>query len=260
MHMTKSSNWSADGQADMTNCEPLNEQTQEAGPVKAWRASRRSQLRGWLSKTAGQDALPAGAVGQSWGRPKEARNKRPALHEERLKDIILDEAYREITVQDQDRNITIPMAQAVIRALAVNAAKGQHYSRRLFAELLSTTENQRKALADQWLDTAMGCKIDWERELDRRAKLGITDLPEPLPHPDHVKIDMNKGTARIIGPATKEEKAEYDLWMKRRVEFRENWNSWRLIFKPIPIQKCWRCWRKRLAGLSGFWRLLIGRC
>jgi hypothetical protein len=48
----------------------------------------------------------------------------------------------------------------------------------------------------------------WARTTKRRAKLGISG-PEPLPHPDHVIIDRN-GQASIRGPATKDEKAQWD--------------------------------------------------
>ena len=133
-----------------------------------------------------------------------------------MKDIILDEAYRDITVNEGDRRATIPMAQAVMRSVAVNAAKGQHRAQRLFAELLASVESSRKILHDQWLETAISYKVEWEKELRRREKFGIADLPEPLPHPDHVKIDMIEGTATIVGPATKEEKAEYDWFVERR--------------------------------------------
>jgi hypothetical protein len=76
-----------------------------------------------------------GQSGNSKGRPKGARNKKPALNEERLKAIIIDEAYRTIKVNEGKRQISIPMAQAIIRSLAVNAARGQHRSQQLFAEL-----------------------------------------------------------------------------------------------------------------------------
>lgn len=160
-----------------------------------------------------------GRSGNPKGRPRGAKNKRPKLNEERLKGIILDEAYRDITVRDGDRNVTVPMAQAIVRALAVNAAKGQHRSQRLFAEMLTTTERQNKELADAWFNTALDYKIEWDRELERRRQLGITDLPDPLPHPDQVRIDMNTAEAWIQGPATKDEKAQLDLWRERQEMF-----------------------------------------
>ena len=126
------------------------------------------------------------------------------------------EAYRDINVRDGEHNVTMPMAQAVVRSLAVNAAKGQHRAQRLFAEMLSTTERQNKQLADEWLNVAMDYKIEWDRELARRDARGITHLPEPLPHPDQVKIDMNIGGAWIEGPVTKEDAAKLEWLAERR--------------------------------------------
>lgn len=162
-----------------------------------------------------------GRSGNPKGRPKGSKNKRPRLNEERLKDIVLEEAYRDIRVRDGNRDVTVPMAQAIVRALAVNAAKGQHRAQRLFAEMLSTTERQNKALADEWLSTAMDYKIEWGRELERRRALGITDLPDPLPHPDQVKIDMNTGEAWVQGPMTKDDLAELDRWKGHQRDMEE---------------------------------------
>ena len=163
----------------------------------------------------------AGTSGNPKGRPRGVKNKRPALNDERLKNIILEEAYRNIIVRDGHRNVSVPMAQAVVRSMAVNAAKGQHRAQRLFAELLSSTERQNKALADQWLETAIDYKVQWERELHRRETLGITDLPAPLPHPDQIKINMNTGLVHIEGPATKEQVAQVEMWRDRQLMFAE---------------------------------------
>ena len=150
-----------------------------------------------------------GRSGNPKGRPKGARNKRPALNEERLKDIILDEAYRDIKVNEGNREITISMAQAVFRAIAVNAARGQHRSQQLFAELVAETERANKALSDEWLRTAIEYKRDWDEELERRQRLGIT-RPDPIPHPDDIIVNMKTGQVIVKGPMTKEEKAEWD--------------------------------------------------
>lgn len=173
---------------------------------------------GYAKPPAGSRFRP-GVSGNPRGRPKGSKTRRPALNEERMKAIIYDEAYREIPMRDGERTVSVPIAQAVIRALGVKAVKGDHRSQRLFAELLGATERADKALADEFLETAIEYKVEWDRELFRRQRLGITDLPEPLPHPDHVVIDMNRGTARFAGPVTKEEKAELDMWVARKAEF-----------------------------------------
>ncbi len=162
-----------------------------------------------------------GQSGNPKGRPKGAKNKRPGMHEERMKDIILEEAYRDVTVNEGDRRVTIPMTQAIVRSMAVNAVKGQHRSQRLFSELLGSVEKSRKDFHDQWISTAIDYKLFWEKELCRRERLGITDLPDPVPHPDQVKIDFIEETVTIVGPTTKEEKADYDWFVERRTEYED---------------------------------------
>lgn len=73
-----------------------------------------------------------GKSGNPRGRPKGSKNRKPAFNEERLKEIIIEEAYRTIKVRDGDRQVDVPMAQAIVRAVAVNAAKGLQRSQKLF--------------------------------------------------------------------------------------------------------------------------------
>lgn len=153
-----------------------------------------------------------GRSGNPRGRPRGARNRVPALNEERLKAIILEEAYRTIKVSEGKRQVTIPMAKAVVRALAVNAARGQLRSQQLFARLLSETERANKASREELLQNAFEYKRRWDHELEQRRHFGV-QLPDPIPHPDDVIIDMKTGQVRFIGPMTKEDKAKWDsLW------------------------------------------------
>jgi hypothetical protein len=68
------------------------------------------------------------------------------------------------------------------------------------------------------MQTAMDYKKRWDKELTRRRVLGITNLDDPIPHPDDVRIDLHHGKVRIVGPWTKEDKAERDGWIAQRPE------------------------------------------
>ena len=176
-----------------------------------------------------------GRSGNPRGRPKGSTNKPkvPALNEERMKSILLEEAYRTIKVNDGPSQVSVPMAQAVIRSLAVNAAKGNQRAQRLFTTLLTTTERENKRLHDEWLDTALTYKVEWDRELARRERLGITG-PDPLPHPDHVVVDMRTGNVSIKGPATKEEKEKYDMFATAKVEFQAELDELQKLLHDEP--------------------------
>jgi len=177
----------------------------------------------------------AGKSGNPRGRPKGSGNKmkRPALNEERMKSILLDEAYRTIKVNEGAGQISVPMAQAVIRSLAVNAVKGNQRAQRLFTELLFTTERENKRLHDEWLDVATTYKVEWDRELERRQRLGIV-APDPLPHPDHIVINYRTGEVAIKGPMTKEEKAKYDMFAKAKVEFQAELDELEQLLRDEP--------------------------
>ena len=94
-----------------------------------------------------------GQSGNPRGRPKGAKCSTPALPEERLKDIVLEEAYRMITVHEGERTVTLSMAQAVIRKLAFDAAKGAPRAQRLFTQMLNKIEQEDKERYDEWLKT-----------------------------------------------------------------------------------------------------------
>ena len=150
-----------------------------------------------------------GQSGNPHGRPRGASNKLPGLHEERLKTIVMQEAYRTIKVRDGERTISVSMATAVVRALAVSAAKGNNRAAQLFMQMIKVTEQENKDLHFSYLHSMLDYKNAWYKELRRREQLGISG-PEPLPHPDDLIINMRTGNFAVRGPLTE---AEKDLWL-----------------------------------------------
>lgn len=150
-----------------------------------------------------------GQSGNPKGRPKGAKSKLPRLDEERLKSIIIREAYRPIKMRDGTKEVTLALAEAVFRSICVNAAKGKTRAQRLFTQMLERTETANKRHADEWLKAAIEYRIECMNRIDCCKRLGLP-IPEMLPHPDHVVIDMVHNTATIIGPMTPEDKVRWD--------------------------------------------------
>ena len=147
-----------------------------------------------------------GVSGNPGGRPRGSKNKERRFGAEKFKEIILKEAYRDIEVRDGEEMVTVPMAEAVVRATAVKAAKGYIGSARLFAELLSQVEAAENTLKFEAFTTYAEYKRNAEKELAHREKLGVSDDGKTiLPHPDDIIVDPRTGEARIAGPMTQEE-------------------------------------------------------
>ena len=156
-----------------------------------------------------------GASGNPNGRPKGARNHKPkpSISEEGLQDIILAEAYREIKVNEGDKQISIPIAQAVIRSLAVNAAKGQPRAQKIFTDMVAKVERDTRQAHEEWVHAALDYKLSAEEEIRYREAHGLPVL-DILPHPEDVVVDYRTGHIAIRGPMTAKER---ERWRSLRV-------------------------------------------
>ena len=116
-----------------------------------------------LSSAVGYRRPPAGArfrKGQSGnprGRPKGSRNRPRPTQGEQLRAMILEEAYRLIKVDDEGKEVKMPMLRAVLRSLVVAAAKGEPRAQATLLRIVSASEeieaaNQRTC--DEALDQA----------------------------------------------------------------------------------------------------------
>lgn len=154
-----------------------------------------------------------GRSGNPKGRPKGSKNK--PVDDESLASVFLDEAHRLVNISDGEKPISMTIARAVSRSVSINAAKGKYRQQRLFLEYYDKVKAAAQRVENEIWDIAISYKVEWERELMRRKRLGITGGEVPVPHPDQVHIDLENREIAISGPITRQEKAALEAEIAR---------------------------------------------
>ena len=150
-----------------------------------------------------------GQSGNPAGRPKGRQNKPKVGIDGRMKKLILDEAYREISINDERGQTDITIMEAAIRSLGIKAAKGDARSQKIFFDVVRDVEKRDELIYRDLLQTAVEYKDHWHEQIERCEAQGIP-APSPLPHPDHIHIDYDTGRVVIWGPVDKAEKKTFD--------------------------------------------------
>ncbi len=170
-----------------------------------------------------------GTSGNFKGRPPKERalvttkfGGQPGIgFESRIKGIAIEEAYRLISIPDGNRVERIPLIQAILRKIGVNAANGNTRAQKIILNLVLGAEAERTAASAELLRAAVEGKEYWAAvfaECDRR---GI-DRPEPVPHPDDVVIDYQTGEVRIKGPVMTEQKDARETLIYNKKKFEKD--------------------------------------
>lgn len=171
----------------------------------------KSYLVGY-AKPPAQHRFQKGQSGNPAGRPRGSANKPKdpfAFGMAPTRSLILEEAYRAITLRDGERTVTMPAIQAVMRAMTVQALKGNRLAQKNLAEFVQKVEASDFELRQKQFKSAIEYKDSWEAEFKRCDAAGIP-RPDPIPHPDDIVLDVNTAGVRYRGPMTKADKELFD--------------------------------------------------
>jgi Family of unknown function (DUF5681) len=154
-----------------------------------------------------------GQSGNPGGRPKGSGKPKITndVAGEKWKALVREEAYRPIQIRDGDRLVVLPVMQAGMRSLALNAAKGNQRAQRMLIDLLGAVEGEDRKTREMLFDAVLEYKLHWEEEIALARRNGLPE-PSPLPHPDDLIVNPFVGSVVSRGPWTEEEKRLFD-WL-----------------------------------------------
>lgn len=144
-----------------------------------------------------------GQSGNPRGRPRKVKPKPPRLSDAPTDGYLEKEAYRPVALRENGQPIELPMIQAVLRALATGAIKGNRLSQKFFLEYVAGQEAHHLRLKVQDYLRLEALKRDGERRLAEYKRRGLPP-PTLLPHPEDIVLNPATGEAYIKGPQTPE--------------------------------------------------------
>lgn len=150
-----------------------------------------------------KDRFVSGRSGNPKGRPR--KPKAAGVDELSLTELILAESKRSLTLTEGGQPITLPAAQAVLRALLVTAGKGNAHAQRTFLKLTFDAEARKQKARSEALNYALRLKLDIEDVRNEFVATGGDEWKMAV-HPSDIEINGLTGEVKCFIALTDEQR------------------------------------------------------
>lgn len=158
-----------------------------------------------------------GKSGNLRGRPKKKKAPSPLRFKDAPSERFLEkEAYRTVTIRENGKEEELTMTEAVMRGLALCAAKGNRLAAREYLDRIEKREREAIERAIERYLRYEELKRIGEKTLADCKRRGV-EPPDLLPHPDDIMLNPSTAEAWVYGPETLEDMAH----CKHTVEMRD---------------------------------------
>ena len=143
-----------------------------------------------------------GKSGNSRGRPRDsAKRVEPPRS---VSEIVLSEAHRMVALRDGDNLVHLPVFQAAIRAMGLDAIKGGRLAKTAFLREVKAAQNEAKDEKIAAYNATLEYRDRMMAAIHEAERYG-GEVPNPVPHPHDMFFDPHAREIRIIGPRNKAE-------------------------------------------------------
>ena len=184
-----------------------------------------------------------GQSGNPRGRPKKQKPAdSPAAGA--FANVVLAEAYRLISLKENGVDVTLTAMQAAMRALAINAVKGDIKAMTL---LINTVATEEAGVMQARLETLEMAERGIRRVKAEFARCDRAGQPRPeiLPHPDDILMDYENLDVVVNGPRDEVEKEHWDKADQRRADALEAMAQDKAYLKELDDDPAMRAFVKR---------------
>lgn len=178
-----------------------------------------------------------GVSGNPLGRPRKQQASETAearaIGPNGLDDAVMKETDRIVDVPIDERVVRMSAAQAIVRKMVEAALAGDFRAQTQMLARVETAHERESELREGLFERYMIYQRKWRARFKQCDEAGVA-RPDPVPHPDDIRVVLSTSEVIFNGPITDDEKALWDRQHARKCDALEEIDCLRALISDNP--------------------------